>query len=386
MNNRRRLPDIVTADGNPFGVIIKKGTAGLRPETRLMRAFARMTTDDGTAEGSQTLLRNGINWYDLVSTAYEHRVMPLVYRSVRATSTAAVPAEILQKLHIFCNAVAKYNLYRTGELVNLIDWLGAHQIRAIPYKGPTLALAAYGDISLRQFGDLDILVDHRDYSKTRELFVRSGFALAGELNWECSLLNETGNVCVDLHRAIVPADFSLRLDFDYLFERLEPFSTHAGKVATLSAEDLLIVLCVQLAKDGSVQHPLKMSKISDLAELVRMRGDIDWGYVRAQSRKLGCTRILSLGLTVVQELMDAPSPGFLAESRADPSLGILAAQIYHRSFHEARFPDPGRISESLFRFKARERLRDKIYPNTTARRPAWFQVTRTGHCWRCRSA
>ena len=40
-----------------------------------------------------------------------------------------------------------------------------YDIQALAFKGPTLAQNAYGDITLRQFGDLDILIRKKDRSR-----------------------------------------------------------------------------------------------------------------------------------------------------------------------------------------------------------------------------
>ncbi len=50
----------------------------------------------------------------------------------------------------------------TAELKAVMGWLEAGDVPAIAYKGPTLAAWAYGDIALREFCDLDILVRPSD--------------------------------------------------------------------------------------------------------------------------------------------------------------------------------------------------------------------------------
>jgi hypothetical protein len=46
----------------------------------------------------------------------------------------------------------------TAELCRLISLFAAADIAAIPYKGPVLGLFAYGNIALRRFVDLDVIV------------------------------------------------------------------------------------------------------------------------------------------------------------------------------------------------------------------------------------
>ena len=50
-------------------------------------------------------------------------------------------------------------------------------IPAIPFKGPTLASAAYGGLALRESGDLDILVRAEDAVRAKDMLVSSEFRL-----------------------------------------------------------------------------------------------------------------------------------------------------------------------------------------------------------------
>ena len=44
------------------------------------------------------------------------------------------------------------------KLLEILALLDREGVRAIPFKGPTLAVKAYGDLTLRPFSDLDIFV------------------------------------------------------------------------------------------------------------------------------------------------------------------------------------------------------------------------------------
>jgi len=49
-------------------------------------------------------------------------------------------------------------------------------IEMLNWKGPTLAIQAYGDLSLRQFIDIDTLVKHEDLEKAKAILLENGFA------------------------------------------------------------------------------------------------------------------------------------------------------------------------------------------------------------------
>src|SRR5205085_1153465 len=62
----------------------------------------------------------------------------------------------------------------TDALFDLLDRFAKAHIQAIPFKGPTLAATAYGDLSLRQAGDLDLLVHRSDIVRAADLLEALG--------------------------------------------------------------------------------------------------------------------------------------------------------------------------------------------------------------------
>lgn len=333
-------------------------------EDEILLSCARRVINGSTvAQHIEIQLAQGIDWSLLVQRAFYHRILPILYWSLRQLSLDAVPKEILCQLQHSYRANVQRNIYLTAELIKLIDWLWSYRIAAIPYKGPVMAVTAYGNIGLRQFGDIDILVHECNYELTRSLLLGHGFRLKADWGWECSLVDDARRVCVDLHQGIAPEQFAVRLDFDFLRKRLIPVSIATGQVNTLCHEDMLNVLCIQLAKDGWGQNPLRLSKVCDIAELLRAHPKIDGVGVIREARRLGTQGMLSLGLSVAHELFGTSIPqslrGVVVHSPPSP---LTTAHIYHKLFHEADHDHPDRLSMMDFHFKVRERWRDKLYP------------------------
>ena len=69
-----------------------------------------------------------------------------------------MPADAREELEGRAQANRLRDLELTGELARLLDRFRRDGIAAVPYKGPVLAAQAYGDVALREFVDLDILV------------------------------------------------------------------------------------------------------------------------------------------------------------------------------------------------------------------------------------
>src|SRR5207253_3860426 len=120
--------------------------------------------------------------------------------------------------------------------------------------GPTLALQAYGDVGLRQFADLDILLRKKDVPRVKELLLAKGFKPMRELTkaqesallrFDCAYNFDNGHsVVLDMHWRFVERQFPFGMDTDRLWDRLEPVTISGKELLTLSAEDLLLILCL----------------------------------------------------------------------------------------------------------------------------------------------
>src|SRR5207245_416710 len=138
-------------------------------EAELLLCASRASMDSGRAERIRALVRQSIDWGYVLGIGRRHGVLPLLYWHLSKIWPDAVPKAILKQLRDQFQQNTLHNLFLTGELLKLLNLFQTHGIRAITYKGPTLAMGAYGNLALRQFNDLDLLVRKNDIPKAREL-------------------------------------------------------------------------------------------------------------------------------------------------------------------------------------------------------------------------
>src|SRR5690606_15488250 len=100
------------------------------------------------------------DWQAFVETAEAHRILPLVTKRLGAGD--AVPPDARALLNQRARHHALRALRYTAELNRLIGALAEYGVTALPLKGPALAHLLYGDVALRQFADLDVLVRPSD--------------------------------------------------------------------------------------------------------------------------------------------------------------------------------------------------------------------------------
>jgi hypothetical protein len=98
---------------------------------------------------------------------------------------------------------------------------------------------------------------------------------------------------------------------------------------------------------------------------------MNWERVFNEAERLGCRRMIALGLTVSHQLLDAPVPeAVMSRARAERQSDILARYIYNDLFQDADDRADALLSRENFHFRLRERWRDKLYPHYHAVRLA----------------
>ena len=103
-----------------------------------------------------TLSVTGLDWHAFLDLAKTHNVIPIVSNKFRNFSHGKIPKEISSALQAWRLESTRHNMALIMSLSNIIDLFKAGDITAVPFKGPATAMMAYGDLSLRTCGDLDL--------------------------------------------------------------------------------------------------------------------------------------------------------------------------------------------------------------------------------------
>ena len=337
-----------------------------RYEAELLLRCARTRPADKACERTETPLETGIDWEHLFQTADAHGVIPLLYKFLNETCRQSVPEHATAQLRDRFIQNTQSNLALTAELLKIFDLLKAHGVPAIAYKGPALAASVYGDIALRQFVDLDILVRRQDVFDVKEILVKQEYnpefvltesqkAAFLDNHYDYAFLRNESNALVEIHWEVAEGFLSFPLSVESLLERIRPVDIAGRQVATLSAEDSLLVLCIH----GSKHLWTRLGWICDVARLIEREKELNWQQASARAAALGSKRMFLLGLFLAGNLLGAPLPkDLLQQAEADQSVLSLAEGVRKRLF-DGRNNAPGMFESSMFHLKMRERLLDK---------------------------
>ncbi|HEY9072823.1 MAG TPA: nucleotidyltransferase family protein, partial [Desulfobaccales bacterium] len=232
-------------------------------------------------------------------------------------------------------------------------------------KGPVLAKMAYGDLALRQFYDLDILVRPQDMSPVNEALLSAGYSpldtftpkqerLHLKRAYELSFVHPKFTE-LDIHWRF-PDFLGGGLHADTAFGRKVQVNLEGKPVYALAPEDMLLFLCLH----GGFEAWPTLSMVSDVARFLQCQETWDWSGLMHRAESLGMRRRLLLGLSLAEELLAAPVPSSItARINADPVLLGPYQQIQEKllagSSSATRFG-----AKNLFQIKIRERLKDKL--------------------------
>lgn len=328
-------------------------------EQSTLVGLARVEADPREVTRLATSVRD---WERLTSLAARHGLIPLLHHHLRS-ETHLVPVETQTYLRGRFEASARWNLFLTTHLLELVRAFEAAEIRVLAYKGLAVGEAYYGGQLHRPVGDIDFIVDPRKVDAASSLLTRLGYRSEGvprarELGWvnrhEQVFLR--GEVPVELHWRVSPRTFPIGFRFEALWERAAPVSIAGQPVLHFSAEDAVIVLSAHAARHSWE----RLIWLVDLVQLMEQEPHLDWELVLARSRSLGCERIVVSALLLCERLLLKRAPPVVnGRMRGDLRLAEIAAVAESRSFAAVSEPiTPG--EREYWGVALRERFRDRI--------------------------
>ena len=331
-----------------------------RHEHNLILCIARSETDRAKL---RSLARHDLDWDYTIAIAYAHGLLPLLHKHI---PTDLVPAHILSRLKRESVANSQNILHLIGKQLRVYKLFKENNVAVAIFKGPLLAQMAYGEMSLRQAGDIDLLINRHDFVQARLLLESLGYEMTPRLT-QAQLSSHLSNHCeiqfmrdewltvVDLHWDLAPRSFVFGVKADEVMSRLQSVSLAGTTVETFGAEDLILYQ----AMHGAKHLWRRLEWISCLAESIRATTSINWETLVDRAAKAHATRILALGLRLVEEISDPaiPSAVFASVDR-DKSMQRMARQIHAQLF--TTFGAAESTETNLYNLRIMDRKRDVL--------------------------
>lgn len=264
-------------------------------------------------ERVKNILEFVLDWDLIISTCYQNGVLPLVSSNLLKKFSDCLPPEIKEKLSLRFQEHTQKNLFLTAKLLEIVRTLGAAGIPVLPFKGPVLAIQAYGNLALRQFVDLDILVQPKHFDEAVRLLTGHGYQAVSQVPWlkrkalsfarqkDIGLISDDLKARIELHWKLSGAHFALPLELNQLWERLDEIDIGGAQLKNLAFPDLFVYLCLHGSRHGWE----RLAWICDLRELIESEqkngAEIDWFEIHLHAQKHGCEKVVELGLFLIFE-------------------------------------------------------------------------------------
>ena len=209
--------------------------------------------------------------------------------------------------------IVKYNMLMTNELLNVLKVFEEKNIDCIPFKGPVLTKLAYGDITLRQYVDLDILIEEKylfhaakilnknsyNSDKPIELLQNKKYIMSDN-DYSFFTLN---NIHIELHWKLFREKIAKQIDiYNHNFSNAE-VTINTKSIKTLSLEIMIVYLCLH----GSKHLWERIEWIVDIDKLLKV-GIFDWNFILKISKELKVYNMFLLGISLSDELFDSNIP------------------------------------------------------------------------------
>ncbi|MES9937540.1 MAG: nucleotidyltransferase family protein [Sedimenticola sp.] len=326
-------------------------------------------------------LADDIDWMMLIETALKHGVAGLLCDNLLRTDPSLVPDQILDASRVFLDQAAQSNQDAADQLSRILSALETAGIEAIPFKGPALAISAYGRLELRSFRDLDFLIRETLIQPCIDRLREAGYSHDWDLTqrqWQAfveyggqDILSGPG-LPIEPHWAFAPVTMSWNIDYGALWNRAVRESLNGDTVLRLSPEDELTLLCTH----GSKEKWTKLKWVADVAWFIKRQPDIDLPALFSRAESQGLARMVRAGLALAELLLTATLPGVAREwVDKDPKALQLAQKAAIDLFDH---PESGKSIYKLSRFhwNMRERPGDRwryLYRTLSQPRTQHFQ-------------
>lgn len=323
----------------------------------------------GTATGDDVAVAASrvADWSGVVDAAGRHAVLPLLHAGLSAAAprlTPAIPPAAMTELTRQFDANALRNIMLARHLADLGQQFAANGIPFMPIKGPALAVAAYGDLSMRQFGDLDIVIHHRDLDRVRAMLRDDGYAPQSAVpdslddimlgaDYHLALQHPASGVALEIHWALGRRGLGALRREEWAWTNTTTVSLLGRSLPALDAGALIVYLCAHGAKHNWSQ----LVRVCDVYAAVRSAPAVDWVSVRRLAARTGVSRMLAVGLGLCERLLGVDLREFGWAAGSDRVARALVDESASRCLDERPLSTG---DELRLQIKTRERFADRV--------------------------
>jgi Uncharacterised nucleotidyltransferase len=334
MNRARLVTNFQTTDVGPSKSTRDIELPRFAPELALLVACSRWPFSASQEQEIRIHAAAPIDWDRFQAWVRRNRIAPLVYRNLRQAACPLVPEAVVLQLHNESTRNAQRSLMQIAEAVRVTRILAAAGIRSMIVKGPTLAQLAFGDLTLRESQDVDLVIDSARLPEVDRMVVEAGYRrvvpaiefapalydVYRRRRCQFGYYSETRDLFLELHWRLTSNPLLMPMDAT-LWNRSEKVRVAGASLSTLPDEDLFLYLCIH----GSVHMWFRLKWLVDISALLQRLPPEVIDRIARRAKALGVYRSFNQAMILAHGLMGAPVPSeILADACRDRTARQLA--------------------------------------------------------------
>lgn len=303
----------------------------------MLLASARAHAGAEDEKTIRRLLDDGVDWSHFARKALDHGLAGLAGHTLCRLVPDLVPQEIQDAFDALIRQTRQGNKLQLEELTSIVRSLAAAGVQTIPFKGPVLAMQAFGDLGLRGFRDLDFLIHDKDLNQAIAVLDGLGYCRAGALTHNQyglihhlqgqEILFKEDVAAAEPHTRLTPLKMALDIDYQALWHRAQPRNVFGQTLSSFAPEDTMVILAIHGGKE--LWWDIKWA--CDVADFIAANPAMDWNEIASRARRQGCYRMLLVAASLARNYLGAVLPASVAAAEsADPAIEGIVKRILIR--------------------------------------------------------
>ena len=310
----------------------------LSPEFEFLCCLVRPEPDHRRA---LELARQSLDWTSVANLTAAHGVRPHLLHTLSHSAWADRAIDLKRKLDAFRRGHLVRNLHLTRELLSVANAFDKCGIPFAAFKGVTLAMSLYGDISRREFNDIDLIVHKANVQAAESALQSCGYEAVHGSSREYReaflayqrqyMFKDMDSVlAIDLHWDFTQEGIPFPVRASEIWRTLDQVRISGRTIPTLGPE----VLAVFLAGHGTKEGWRCLGWVCDFAEFYQQHSDTNWVALWERADRNSRGRPILVGLSLAAELLSVRvDTKLLEQAELDPAVRAHVELAVHRMMH-----------------------------------------------------
>lgn len=292
--------------------------AAENPENLILLSCARTNMEQDAINEVKELLKNNLDWDYITSKSLQMRTSQLLYKNLEKIDTdKVIPERILKNLKKLYYIAIAQNMFFYDELSKVLNVFKDEGIDVIILKGGALEESVYGDIGLRSFNDIDILVRKNDLQKAKNTIKAAGYTLDNIGSPEANSekfgynLHYIKDIILEIHWDITRRTGNekyAKIEINELWKNAISAKIANVETKIMAPEDFLMHSCIHMAG----HYYSRLIWFCDISEVIR-KYYVNWDSLVKNAKKSQVTAYMFYGLYFTDQLLDCGVPAFVLD-------------------------------------------------------------------------